>query len=187
MIISEEKPTTLEFLSKFLIVYIIALRLQTLTLFTNIPYEITCFFIFFLINIYSFNEKRRFALTIMLILLTYSASFFLSSSYLFVIILILIIVPSIPSNSRISKFIISTCLFVIPILILFIIEKFDKERLFEKFYEKLMMKVVYFNENYTVIYGFNILKFIQERLHTQYIFEYEFLRSLLDYLIKFEY
>lgn len=162
------------------------MRLQTLALPCSVPYFIVCLFIFLLINMYSFNEHRRFYLTIALVIFCYSTSFTINSLFSFIAIFIFIICPSITWNNKYLKMSISSILVVIPILVLFLTQRFDKQGSLDKFYEKVVLKIINFNENYLTVYKFNFLKFIQDTVHNQYIYEYDVLKYLLDYLIKLD-
>ena len=163
------------------------MRLQTLTMLSTGPYCIVSIFIFFLINMYSFSDHRRFYLTIVLVILCYSTSFTINSLFSFIGIFIFIICPSITWNNKYLKMSISGILMVIPILVLFLTQKFDKQGSLDKFHEKVVLKIINFNENYLTIFKFNFLKFIQDTIHNQHIHEYGILKYLLDYLIKLEF
>lgn len=162
------------------------MRLQTLTIPSTVPYFIVNVFIFLLINMYSFNENRRFYLTIILVIFCYSTSFTINSLFSFIAIFIFIICPSITWNNKYLKMSISSILMVIPILVLFLTQKFDKQNSLDKFYEKVVLRIINFNENYLTIFKFNFLKFIQDTIHNQHIYEYDFIKYLLDYLIKLD-
>jgi len=162
------------------------MRLQTIAMTSAIPYFIVCSFVFFLINMYSFNKHRRFYLTIILIVFCYSTSFTNNSLFNFIAIFIFIICPSITLNNKDLKMSISGILVLIPILILFLTLKFDKQGSLDKFYEKVVLKIINFNENYLTIFKFNFLKFIQDTVHNQHIYEYDIMKYFLDYLIRLD-
>jgi len=104
----------------------------------------------------------------------------------FILIFVLIICPSITWNSKLLKFGISSILVIIPLFILLLTQKFDKQGSLDKFYEKVVLKIINFNENYLTLLGFNLLKFLQDTLHNQVIYEFEILKYLLDCLIKLD-
>lgn len=160
------------------------MRLQTLTKNSLMLYIIVCSFIYLLVNMYTFNEKRRFYLTIILVIFCYSTTFRMYSLFNFILIIVFIVCSSITWNSKILKFGISSILVIIPLLILYLTEKYDKQGSLDKFDEKVVSKIINFNENYLSIFGFNFLKYIQDTVHNQNFYEYEILKYLLNYLIK---
>jgi len=159
------------------------MRLQTLTKNSLMLNIIACSFIYLLVNMYSFNEKRKFYLTIILVIFCYSTAFKMYSLFNFILIFVFIVCSSITWNSKILKFGISSILVIIPLLILYLTERYDKQGSIDKFDEKVVSKIIYFNENYLTVFGFNFLKFIQDTVHNQNVYEYEILKYLLNYLI----
>lgn len=184
LIVTGDYPYTFEFLIKYFVTFLMGMRLQTIVVTSAVPYCIICCFNFLLINMYSFNKHRRFYLSIILVILCYSTSFTINSLFSFMAIFIFIICPSITWNNKYLKMSISSVLVVIPILVLILTQKFDKQGSLDKFYEKVVLKIINFNENYLTLLGFNFLKFIQDTVHNQYIHEFDFHKYLLDYLIK---
>ncbi len=186
LIITEDYPYTFEFLIKYLVTFLIGMRLQTLTMHSPVCYSLICLFMFFLINMYSFNEHRRFYLTIVLIILCYSTSFTILSLFSFMAIFVFITCSSITWINKYLKMSISFIFMGIPIMVVFFTQKFDDQASLDKIYEKIVVKIINFNLNYLTIFKFNFLKFIQETIHNQHIYENDLLTYLLEYLLKIE-
>ncbi len=186
LIITADYPYTFEYLIKYFFTFCIAIRIQSITIIDPISYSVACLFLFLLINTYSYNEHRRFYLTILLVVMCYLTTFTINCLYSFALIPIILICPLIPGKRRLLKFGLSSLIFMIPIIMILIIQKLDKQAALEKYYEKVVLTLITFNENYLNIFEVNVINFLQDILQNNQIYEFDLLKNILEYLINLD-
>jgi len=67
-----------------------------------------------------------------------------------------------------------------------IIQKLDKQAALEKYYEKVVLTLITFNENYLNIFEVNVINFLQDILQNNQIYEFDLLKNILEYLINLD-
>lgn len=161
-----------------------ALRLQCILAFTSIAFYINSLFLFYLVVIYFLNKKRRFWITIILILLTYISALSLNSVLSLLLIMILLIWPWINNSYKTGKVLTSIIAVMVTAIILSCVDYWGKGEEFYSNFNKFINTLNLFNEHYCSIFGYNFVNFVKENLFSQYVFEFQILKIVLDFVIK---
>lgn len=72
----------------------------------------------------------------------------------------------------------------IPFMILLLVDRLDKQENFNGKFEKLTGSMNEFIENYLSLSWFNLKQILNKSLFNQYLFEFEILRNLMDFIIQ---
>ncbi len=173
-----------KFFIKFTITYLIALRLQCICLFSGLPYLINSIYMFVLILMYSLNKKRRFWMSLILIIFTLISALSFNSLMSFFFIIIILIVPLIDNYYKKLKFILSLIIISIPFLILYFAQQLNRQEYLNIQFEKMINFFEIFIKNYLTYGSLNFKEFVNKTLLNQYLYEFHLMRDVLEFIIK---
>lgn len=183
-IVPLENNSQTEYFLKFIFNYLFALRLQSILINTNFPYILNFFLLSLIIIGYSVHQKRKVWITLLMIFFLYVFALNSVSIFSLVLIVNLLIVPFIDNSDKIVKYFLTGILILFTFMIITIIEKSEKNNVYHTNLEKFGNGWNSFNDHYFTFLEFNLVNFIRKIHFNPFHYEFQFLKNILDFIIK---